>query len=410
MIERGKMMDKEKWHYETLAVHAGSGPEEGPASLVRPVHMSASFKLPEFGPELFDALLLESDQPPHAYSRWSNPTLRSLEDKLAALEGAESALVTSTGMAAVSSAILGLLKAGDHLVAQDVCYIGSQELFGEYLAQFGISVTMVDTSSLHQVENVLKDNTKMIYLETPANPILRIADIQGVAQLAKNAGARLVVDSTYATPLLQKPLALGADLVIHSLTKFINGHGDTLGGVVLGSKEIIKDLRKSMLVHLGPAASPFNAWLIARGLVTLPLRMEKHCANALALAEFLVSHPAVKRVFYPGLKSHPHHQLATGQMSGFGGILTFSLKDELSAAIKMVQRLKVLTYATSLGHPHSLVFYYPTDMYIDQAAYLSDIQKKEIREHWMDEGLVRISAGLENIRDLIDDIDQALAK
>ncbi len=404
------MMDNEKenWHYETLAVHAGSGPEPGSASLVRPVHMSASFELPEFGPELFDALLLESDQPPHAYSRWSNPSVRSLEAKLAALESAEAAMVTSTGMAAVSSVIFGLLKAGDHLVAQDVCYIGSQELFGEHLQCYGISVTLVDTSDLKQVENALQENTRMVYLETPANPVLRIADIKAASKLARSAGARLVVDSTYATPLLQKPLQLGADLVIHSLTKFINGHGDTLGGVVLGQKEIIKKLRKSMLVHLGSAASPFNAWLISRGMVTLPLRMEKHCANAIALATFLEGHPAVERVFYPGLKSHPHYRLASEQMKDFGGIVTFSLKEDLSAAIKMANSLKIFSYATSLGHPHSLVFYYPTDLYIDQAEYLTDKQKKEIREDWMGKGIVRISAGLENINDLVDDIDQAL--
>ena len=401
-------IEKEKRHFETLTVHAGSGPEPGSDSLVRPLHMSASFKLPEFGPELFDALLLESDQPPHAYSRWSNPSVRSLEEKLAALEKAEAAMVTSTGMAAVSSVIFGLLKNGDHLVAQDVCYIGSQELFGEYLQHYGISVTLVDTSDLKQVESALQDNTRMVYLETPANPVLRIADIKAASKLAKSAGAKLVVDSTYATPYLQKPLQIGADLVIHSLTKFINGHGDTLGGVVLGQKEMIKGLRKTMLVHLGSAASPFNAWLIARGLVTLPLRMEKHCANAMGLANFLEEHPAVERVYYPGLKSHPHHKLASEQMSGFGGILTFSLKEDLSAAIKMAERLKIFSYATSLGHPHSLVFYYPTDLYIDQAEYLTEKQKKSIRKDWMGKGIVRISAGLENINDLIDDIDQAL--
>ena len=393
---------------ETLTIHAGSGPETGNPSLVRPIHASASFELPEFGPELFDALLLESDQPPHAYSRWSNPTVRSLEEKLAALEGGEAAMVTATGMAAVSAVILGLLKKGDHLIAQEICYVGSQELFAEYLQRYGISFTLVDTSKIEQVKAALQPNTKLIFAETPANPILRIADIRALTAVARQAGIKLVVDSTYATPVLQRPLELGADLVIHSLTKFINGHGDALGGVVIGTAGEIKMLRKSMLVHLGGAVSPFNAWLIARGLATLPLRMEKHCSNAAALAAFLDSHQAVGRVCYPGLASHPHHAVAASQMSDFGGMLTFTLKEGLSAAIKMAEKIKLFTYATSLGHPHSLLFYYPTDLYIDQAAYLSAEQKNSIHEEWMGEGIVRVSVGLESIDDLIEDLEHAL--
>jgi len=403
------MSDKDKQlQIETIAIHAGAGPEEGSPALVRPVQLSASFALPEFGPELFDALLLESDRPPHAYSRWSNPSVRSLEDKLAALEGGEAAMVTATGMAAISAVLFGTLKKGDHLLAQELCYVGAQELFGEHLQNYGIEATLVDTSNLEQVKAALKPNTKIIYCETPANPVLRISDIKALADIARQAGSKLVVDSTYATPCLQLPLQLGADLVIHSLTKFINGHGDVLGGVVIGSQTEIKELRKKMLVHLGGAASPFNAWLISRGAVTLPLRMEKHCVNALAIARYLASHPAVERVLYPGLPDHPHHALAARQMKGFGGMLTFQLREGLSAALKMAERVKVFSYATSLGHPHSLLFYYPTDLYIDQAAYLSEAQKKAIREQWMGEGIVRVSAGLENEADLLEDLDSAL--
>jgi len=397
-----------KWHRDTLAVHSGSGPEEGSAALVRPVELSASFALPEFGPDLFDALLLESDNPPHAYTRWSNPGLRSLEEKLASLEGSEAAMVTATGMAAVSAVLLGLLQKGDHLVAQEICYAGTQELCGEHLARYGIEVSLVDTSDHDQVEAALRPNTKIIFTETPANPILRIADIAALSALARLAGAKLVVDSTYATPVLQRPLELGADIVIHSLTKFINGHGDALGGAVLGSAEQIKSLRKSMLIHLGAAASPFNAWLIARGALTLPLRMEKHCANAAALAAFLESHRAVERVFYPGLPSHPHHEVAVRQMSAYGGVLTFSLKEGIAAAVKMAEKIKLFTYATSLGHPHSLIFYYPTDLYIDQAAYLLAEQKQRVRRDWMGEGIIRVSAGLENCDDLLSDLENAL--
>ncbi len=404
------MKDKDKsLQLETMAVHAGSGPETGRSSLVRPIEMSASFKLPEFGPELFDALLLESDQPPHAYSRWSNPGVRSLEEKLSALEGSEAAMVTASGMAAVSAVVLGLLRKGDHLIAQEICYIGSQELFAEQLARYGIEVSLVDTSDLKAVKAALRKNTRMIYTETPANPILRIADIKALAAIAAQTGALLVVDSTYATPVLQRPLELGADLVIHSLTKFINGHGDALGGVVIGPAELIKNLRKSMLVHLGAVASPFNAWLIARGLLTLPLRMEKHCANAAALASYLEQHPAVEKVFYPGLSSHPQHHLAAEQMNSFGGMLTFIPREGLSGAIRLAERIKIFTYATSLGHPHSLLFYYPTDLYLDQTTYFSLEQKQRIRDQWMGEGIVRISVGLENTQDLIDDLEQALS-
>lgn len=397
-----------KLRVETLAVHAGSGPEKEHPSLVRPIEMSASFKLPAFGPELFDALLLESDQPPHAYSRWSSPGVRSLEEKLAALEQAEAAMVTASGMAAVSAVLLGLLQKGDHLIAQEICYVGSQELIGEHLNRYGIEITLVDTSDKAAVEAALRPNTRMIYAETPANPILRVADIKTLAAIAAGAGALLVVDSTYATPILQRPLELGANMVIHSLTKFINGHGDALGGAVLGPADTIKTLRKSMLIHLGAAASPFNTWLIARGLLTLPLRMEKHCANAATLAAYLESHRAVEKVYYPGLSSHPHHHTAAGQMSGFGGMLTFTLREGLNAAMRMTEKINVFTYATSLGHPHSLLFYYPTDLYIDQAVYLSARQKQKIRDEWMGEGIVRLSAGLENAQDLIDDLDQAL--
>jgi methionine-gamma-lyase len=228
-----------------------------------------------------------------------------------------------------------------------------------------------------------------------------------LAEITHQVGALLAVDSTWASPALQKPLSLGADYVIHSLTKFINGHGDALGGVVLGSVENIKKIRKDMLVHLGGALSPFNAWLIGRGLVTLPIRMEKHSQNALKIARFLESHPKIERVFYPGLESHPHHDLAKNQMSNFGGMLTFQLKEGLGAAITLAEKIRLFSYATSLGHAHSLLFYYPTDIYIDAVSYLNEDQKKRIRE-WTGDGIVRASIGLEDPEDLIADLDQAL--
>jgi len=409
----------DEYALETLALHAGEEPDAQTGALRLPLHMATSFKLPGFGRKLFDALLMESDRPPHAYTRWSNPTLRALEERLAALEGvgdrsrSTAGVVTATGMAAVSAVLLTFLSQGDHVVASEVCYAGSVELFGEHLPRLGIEVSLVDTSDVDQVLAALRGNTKMLYVETPANPILRIADIAALADVAHRAGALLVVDSTWAGPTLQRPLQLGADYVVHSLTKYLNGHGDALGGVVLGPPKGIRRIRKEMLVHLGGAMSPFNAWLILRGLATLPLRMERHCQNALEVARFLEAHPKVERVVYPGLESHPHHELARWQMStgpgapGYGGMLTFQLKGGLGAAITLADKIQLFKYATSLGHAHSLLFYYPTDLYVDAVSYLDEAQKAGIRE-WMGDGIVRASIGLENARDLIADLDQAL--
>jgi canavanine-gamma-lyase len=405
----------DEFDFETLAVHAGEEADPGTGALRLPIDMATTFKLPKFGGKLMDALLLETSRAPHAYTRWSNPTLRALEDRLVALEAPKglpdgskvTAVVTATGMAAVSALAFTFLSKGDHIIASEVCYAGSVELFGLHLPRFGIEVSLVDTSDLQQVRDAIRSNTKLIYAETPANPILRISDISALAELAHSTSAKLVVDSTWASPALQRPFALGADFVLHSLTKYMNGHGDALGGVVLGREEDILKIRRDMLVHLGGAMSPFNAWLILRGLVTLPLRTKQHCESAQKVAEFLESHPKVSRVVYPGLDSHPHHELAARQMTGFGGMLTFQLKGGLGAAITMSEKIKLFSYATSLGHAHSLLFYYPTDLYVDAATYLTDAQKKSIRE-WTGDGIIRASIGLESADDLIADLDQAL--
>jgi len=396
------------YDFDTLSVHAGEEPDPETGALRTPLHMSSTFRLPGFGVKLFDALTMESARPPHAYTRWSNPTVRALEDRLAALEGAPAALATATGMAAISALLFTFLSSGDHVVASEVCYAGAVELFGLHLPRFGIQVSLVDTSDMEQVRAALRPNTRLVYAATPANPILRIADIAALAEAAHSAGALLAVDSTWAGPTLQKPLALSADYVVHSLTKYLNGHGDALGGAVLGPLAGIQRIRKDMLVHLGGAISPFNAWLILRGLVTLSMRMERHSHSALQVAQFLEQHSQVKRVVYPGLASHPHHDLARRQMSAFGGMLTLQLKGGLGAAITLAEKIRVFRYATSLGHAHSLLFYYPTDMYVDAVTYLSGEQKARIRE-WMGEGIVRASIGLEDVKDLIADLDQALS-
>jgi methionine-gamma-lyase len=406
----------EEFDFSTLAVHAGEEADFETGAMRLPIDMATTFKLPPFGPKLIDALMMDSPQPPHAYTRWSNPTLRALEERLTALETVSlpgvkkkkiDAVVTASGMAAVSALLLTLLSKGDHVVASEVCYAGSVELFGQHLPRFGIQVSLVNTSDPAQVQAAMRPNTRLVYAETPANPILRISDIAALAGIAHTAGVPLAVDSTWASPALQQPLALGADFVVHSLTKYINGHGDALGGVVIGPQKEIQRIRKEMLVHLGGALSPFNAWLILRGAVTLSLRMQQHSRSALQVAQFLESHPKVKRVVYPGLESHPHYTLAQRQMSASGGMLTFQLKGGLGAAITLSEKIKLFHYATSLGHAHSLLFYYPTDMYIDSAAYLTPQQKTSIRD-WTGEGIVRASIGLESPEDLIADLDQAL--
>jgi cystathionine beta-lyase/cystathionine gamma-synthase len=404
-----------EFNFDTLAVHAGEQADPNTGALRLPIDMATTFKLPPFGAQLIDALLMESPHPPHAYTRWSNPTLRALEERLTALEAGSmhskrspmDAIVTASGMAAVSALLLTYLSQGDHIIASDVCYAGSVELFGVHLPRFGIQVSLVDTSEPEQVRAALRPNTRLVYVETPANPITRLADLPALEEIAHQAGARLAVDSTWASPALQQPLHLGADFVLHSLTKYINGHGDALGGAIIGPQKEIQRIRKDMLVHLGGVLSPFNAWLILRGAVTLQARMQRHCESAGLVARFLENHPKVKRVFYPGLESHPQHALAARQMSGYGGMIAFQLKGGLGAAITLSEKIRLFSYATSLGHAHSLLFYYPTDLYIDAVSYLSEGQKAGIHA-WMGDGIVRASIGLESPQDLIDDLDQSL--
>ena len=368
-------------HFETACIHAGEPVDPSEQSLRLPLHMSSSFQLPDFGPELFDTLMLGSDRPRfHQYTRWTNPTLRALEDRLAVLEEAEAGLVFASGMAAITSLTLTLLQAGDHLIVSDVCYIGSSEFYGLYLKNYGIEVSRVDTSSLAEIEAAIRPNTRMIAIETPVNPILRLADVQAIAEISHAAGALLVVDSTFGGPLLQKPLALGADYVIHSVGKYLNGHGDLLAGVVLGPKDGLHRIRQVGLIHLGGALSPFNAWLAMRGLTTYPLRMQRHCENAMAVAQYLEGHPAIARVIYPGLDSHPQHALAQRQMrSGFGGMVNVHLKGGIAAAVSFKERARLWRYATSLGHPDCLAYYLPTELFLGSPPPLDSSQQAGVR-------------------------------
>jgi cystathionine gamma-synthase/methionine-gamma-lyase len=348
------------------------------------------------------------DEDPYFYARWSTPNVRALEEKLADLEDGEDALCFASGMAAASALLLGTLKSGDHLVLSDVCYAGVAELARDTLPGYGIGVTTADFSDLQAVKSAIRPNTRLLWAESPCNPILRLTDLAEVAALAHAANAQFAVDSTMATPLATRPLTLGADWVIHSLTKYLNGHGDALGGAVVGGRHGLAKLRQHALIHFGGALSPFNAWLIRRGLHTLPLRMRAHEDSALKVASFLEEHPQVARVIYPGLASHPQHELACKQMANFSGMLTFQVKgDGQAMARQIAQRARIFNYAVSLGKQRSLIFYLPTSDMLRSSFNLAGAALESYRSY-AGEGIFRTSIGLEDPNDLCRDIDQAL--
>ncbi len=341
------------------------------------------------------------------YTREHSATPRHLEERLAVLEGSEDCVVTASGMGAVSAALFALLNAGDHIVASEICYTGTQKLLGFHAPRFGIEVSLVDTTDLDAVRGAMRRNTKVVLVETPGNPLVSISDIQAIAATAHGAGAMLVVDSTWSGLIGQRPLQLGADVVIHSATKYLNGHGDALGGAILGRKEFLGRVREYGIVHLGACISPFNAWLIMRGLVTLPLRMKQHAENALAVARFLEGHARVEAVRYPGLPSHPQHALAARQMQSFSGMMTFRLDCELLENFEFIKRLGMITHAVSLGHDQSLIFYLPT-VFFFQDMVVFDERQKEKYAQVMGDGVFRFSTGIEHADDIIADLSQAL--
>jgi len=342
------------------------------------------------------------------YARLSNPTVKQLEDKLAALEEAQSCQCYASGMAASSALMLGRLSQGDHLVISDTNYVGTAELVRDTLPRFGIAVTPVDMSDLDMVERAITPRTRMLWVETPANPIMRLADIEALSRLARAKKVRdVAVDSTFASPIATRPLGLGADFVIHSLTKYIGGHGDAMGGAVLGRKADLDALNLEATVHFGGVLSPFNAWLILRGAATLPIRMRAHEETALAVAKFLEGHKGVKRVFYPGLESHPQHGLARRQMANFSGMMTFQVADGLALAKRMVEKLEVVHYAVSLGHHRSLIYWIPTaDLMRSTFRHEGELLKRY--RDFAGDGVFRFSVGLEDADDICADLDQVL--
>ncbi len=365
----------------TRCIHTGVPSGGLWAPIKTPLIMSNNYDL---GGEPVD------DLPPEAfvYTRNSTPNARYLEEKLADLEGAEACVLTASGVSAIAGTFLTLLNTGDHIVCSDVVYIAIYNLMTEdFPKRFGIETSLVDTSDPAAVKAALTPKTKIIHVETPGNPTTRISDIAAIAEVAREAGALLTVDSTWSGLLSQQPLKLGADLVFHSLSKYVNGHGDAVAGAVIGPQALIDRVREFAVRDLGACISPFNAWQIMRGSATLPLRLERHSDNALAVAEFLESHPKVAWAHYPGLPSHPQHEVAKKQMKYFSGMLNFDIKGDPSQRIEVIRRLKFFAHATCLGHDESLIALYP----------------------WSEPQFFRVSVGLEDPEDLIDDLDQALA-
>jgi len=390
---------------QTLSIHGGETPDAGSGASAPSLVMSSTFVVDE--EVSFSANNLSSDAP-FVYTRWDNPTTRQLEHKLALLERAEACLAFASGMAASAAVMLAHLSQGDHLVISNTNYPGTAEFARNTLTRLGVEVTPVDTSDTQNIVAAMRANTRMLWLETPSNPLLRIADIRHAADIAQAQDALLVVDSTFASPIATRPLELGADFVVHSLTKYIGGHGDAMGGSVCGSQALIGALRGEALVHYGGVISPFNAWLIMRGMATLPLRMRCHEENALALARFLESHPRVDKVLYPGLESHPQHQLARSQMDNFSGMVCFRTAAPKTIAERMMQQLEVIHYAVSLGHHRSLVYLMQTDDLIDSSYRLDGDELERYRET-AGEGLFRLSVGLEDSADLIRDLEVVLS-
>jgi len=389
---------------QTKSIHAGESPETQNKASAPNICMSSTFVVDK--PVSFSANNIDPDTP-FIYTRWANPTTTQLEVKLATLENAESCVAFSSGMAASTAILLGLLSQGDHVVISNTNYPGTAEIPRDTLPRFGIEATPVDTTILDDVREAVRPNTKMIWVETPSNPLLQITDIAAVAEIAHQNDAMLVVDSTFATPVATQPLDLGADLVLHSLTKYIGGHGDALGGAALGRQELTGPIRGEGLIHYGSVISPFNAWLIMRGMATLPIRMRAHQEKALEVAAFLDNHPRVKRVFYPGLPSHPQHQLAKHQMRNYSGMISFVTDQPQRDAKRMMKRLEVVHYAVSLGHHRSLIYLMETKDLMDSSYRLKG-KELDIYHLLAGEGLFRLSVGLEDASDLIEDLKQVL--
>lgn len=395
----------EKAGDQTKAIHAGENPEAGVKSSAPDIVMSTTFLVDNdtrFSVESLD------ENAAWIYSRWGNPTVHQLEQKLAILEEGETAIAFASGMGAITALAFHTLRSGDHLLISDVTYAAFSEMTNDLIPMLNIEVTKVNTSDLIATQKAIRPNTKLVYIESPCNPLLRLTDIKKVAEIAHQAGAKLAIDSTFATPIATKPLKLGADFVIHSLTKYLGGHGDALGGAIIGYNANLEALRKKTAIRFGGTLSPFNAWLIMRGLATFPIRMRVHEENAIKVASFLERHPKIKRVFYPGLPSHPQYDLAKKQMNNFSGMITFQIENGDEAAQILSKQLKIIHYAVSLGHHRSLIFYLKSEDLLETTFHFNTKEQTESWNLFAGQGLFRLSIGLENAEDIIADLAQAL--
>jgi cystathionine gamma-lyase len=380
--------------FSTRAIHAGEEPnfkDGGCGDVVVPIHLASTFARKE----------IDKPTSGYEYSRTQNPTRCALETKLAALESAKYGLAFSSGLAAETTLLLSLLKKGDHVVAFDDLYSGTKRLLNQSLSNFGLDVTYVDATNPKKVETALLGNTRLIWLETPTNPLMKICDIQAISKIAKEKDAILVVDNTFLSPYFQNPLDLGTDIVLHSTTKYIGGHSDVVGGaIMLSNKKLHSKIRFNQNA-IGAIPSPFDCFLVLRGIKTLAVRMERHNYNALEIAKYLEKHSRIEKVNYPGLESHPYHELAKHQQSGFGGMLSFELKGDVNDVKIFLQRTKIFALAESLGGVESLI----------EHPWLmthSSIPQKAREICGITQNLIRVSVGIEDVTDLISDLKQAL--
>jgi O-succinylhomoserine sulfhydrylase len=393
-------MDIEDWSefdLETRAVRAGQHRSaEGEHS--EAIFPTSSYV---FASAAQAAARFAGTEPGNIYSRFTNPTVRTFQDRLAALEGGEACVATASGMAAIYATCAGLLKSGDHIVSSRSIFGTTTILFTNYMARFGVETSFVPLADLEAWERAIQSNTRLLFLETPSNPLTELVDIRALAELARRKGCLLVVDNCFCTPALQQPLALGADIVIHSATKYLDGQGRCMGGAVVGDRERVGKEVFGFLRTCGPSMSPFNAWVFLKGLETLGLRMRAHSEQAMELATWLEGQPAVEKVYYPGLASHPQHELARRQQSGFGGLLSFEVKGGREAAWRVVDATRVMSITANLGDTKTTITHPATTTH----GRLTDEQRAEAG---IDEGLLRVAVGLESVRDLRNDLARGL--
>ncbi len=407
-------MDDARSHIETLAVSHGEKPFPAPddgasragaqyGDVVSPVHLASTYALPALDPSmgLDDA---DPDVGQFLYSRLSNPTRHALEKRLAALEGATHGFAFASGTAAITTTLLSVVEPGDHVVAFDDLYAGTRRLLEELLeGRLGVSVSFVDATDVGNVAGAMREETRFVWMETPTNPLMRLCDVAAIADVAHDRGALLGVDNTFMSPYFQRPLALGADVVAHSTTKYLNGHSDSVGGCVLTDDDVLAEtLAFHQQVAFGNMLAPFDSYLQLRGLKTFPLRMRQHETNATAIAEFLADHPAVERVHYPGLPSHPQHDLAREQATGFGGVLSFELAGEMDDVVEFVGALEEFTLAVSLGGVESLIE-------CPAAMTHEPLPRADREARGITDTLLRVSVGVEHVDDLLADLERGFA-